>query len=76
MIVLVPAASAEVAPGHPLSFPFAGDANYATSSGTVKQMVKKFAHHKRESSAPNPSSSGQSVTCVTVTSTNRAIPEG
>jgi hypothetical protein len=56
---------------------YAGDANYATSSGIVKQIVNKFATTTTVGSSQNPSTSGQSVTfTATVSSTHGPIPDG
>ena len=56
---------------------YAGDANYATSSGIVKQLVNKFATTTTVGSSQNPSTSGQSVTfTATVSSTHGPIPDG
>jgi len=56
---------------------YAGDANFASSSGSVKQTVNKFATTTSLTSAPNPSNSGQTVTfSAAVASTGGAIPDG
>lgn len=56
---------------------YAGDPNFAASTGAVKQVVNKFTTTTTVSSSLNPSTAGQAVTfTATVTSTGGAIPDG
>lgn len=56
---------------------YAGDANFAASSGSIKQVVNKFATTTVNTSSLNPSTVGQAVTfTATVSSTGGAIPDG
>ena len=56
---------------------YAGDPTFATSSGSVKQVVNKFATTTAVTSSLNPSTVGQVVTfTASVSSTGGAIPDG
>jgi len=55
---------------------YPGDAALATSSGTVKQTVKKATTATTLTSSPNPSSAGQTVTFTSVVSSSAGTPGG
>jgi hypothetical protein len=56
---------------------YAGDPNFAVSSGSIKQVVNKFATTTMVTSSPNPSTLGSTVTLTaTVSSGGGAIPDG
>lgn len=56
---------------------YSGDATFKESSGTVRQVVSRYATTTTISSSPNPSTYGQTVTwTATVTSTGPYVPTG
>jgi hypothetical protein len=62
---------------HDIKATYAGDETFATSSGTVTQVVTPYSTSTTLTSSLNPSTYGQSVTwTATVTSTGPYVPTG
>ena len=62
---------------HQIAAAYSGDANLATSSDSLQQVVEKLATATTVTSAPNPSDVGQSVTfTATVTSDGAPVTTG
>jgi Bacterial Ig-like domain (group 3) len=59
---------------HAIKATYAGDATYATSSGTMQQVVTLYPSITKIASTPNPSTSGQPVTLTATVSS--AAPGG
>jgi Bacterial Ig-like domain (group 3)/FG-GAP-like repeat/FG-GAP repeat len=61
---------------HTITATYAGDMTFAPSSGTVKQMVKKYPTTTTLTSSPNPSAYGQAVTFTATVKSAGPTPTG